>query len=143
MTMSLRIPRCATSGLERSGHSELPRSTTSYPCRMSAQTHPAAHLQRRRSRPRPRTVSVRGVVTASDTEPPASRSARADRSPSPRRATWFVMLAALVAGTLSAAIVWRIAEHNAETRQAALVDVAVGAADDDVNELVIAMSGTS
>ncbi len=53
------------------------------------------------------------------------------------------MLAALVAGTLSAAIVWRIAEHNAETRQAALVDVAVGAADDDVNELVIAMSGTS
>jgi serine phosphatase RsbU (regulator of sigma subunit)/transcriptional regulator with GAF, ATPase, and Fis domain len=53
------------------------------------------------------------------------------------------MLAVLVTGSLAAAVVWRIAEHNAEDRQDALVDVAVGAVDGDANELVIAMSGTS
>ena len=71
------------------------------------------------------------------------RSVPADRSPSPRRATWVVILVVILAGSLAAAAAWRVSERDADARQdgaATEVRTIVERAADD---LVVALSAGS
>ncbi len=53
------------------------------------------------------------------------------------------MLVALVAGSLAAAVVWRVAELGAEDRQTEAADAVVESVAKDADDLIIALSGTS
>ena len=71
------------------------------------------------------------------------RSVPADRSPSPRRATWVIILVVILAGSLAAAAAWRVSERDADARQdgaATEVQTIVERAADD---LVVALSAGS
>jgi serine phosphatase RsbU (regulator of sigma subunit) len=71
------------------------------------------------------------------------RSVPADRSPSPRRATWVVVLAVLLAGSLAAGIAWRVAERDAEDREREAATEVAEAVQDVTDRLTIALAGAS
>ncbi|UDY35292.1 GAF domain-containing SpoIIE family protein phosphatase [Dermatobacter hominis] len=71
------------------------------------------------------------------------RSVPADRSPSPRRATWIVILVVILAGALAAAVAWRVAERDAATRQRAAAGDVRDAVERVADDLVVALSGAS
>ncbi|HMX07054.1 MAG TPA: GAF domain-containing protein, partial [Microthrixaceae bacterium] len=82
-------------------------------------------------------------MSPDEPDPLRLRTIPTDRSPSPRRATWIVLLVVLVTGSAAAAVAWRIADVAAEDKRSEAVESVLRSIERDTDDLVVAMSGTS
>ncbi|HPG14319.1 MAG TPA: hypothetical protein PK434_06510, partial [Microthrixaceae bacterium] len=82
-------------------------------------------------------------MSPDEPDPLRLRTIPTDRSPSPRRATWIVLLVVLVTGSAAAAVAWRIADVAAEAKRTEAVESVLRSIERDTDDLVVSMSGTS